>query len=872
MDPTSTLQPPKTGRSRFSKALPAPPPGLDDGSSSAPQGLPPFPFPPRKESVTTATSTSRSVKTERFDSPLPALPPKADVSQIQSPKNMIPRRPVGQAAPKSNKMKRVSSISSLLSAYSNGSSDSVHRSSQETVLTKDSDPSHSRERGEVEDAKDLTRILMAYSSNPYGDESPSSKDDELHFPMPPSTPSLNVTTQPGTPRSMRPLEIPQTAAVSTSSPISLSNDSPKQEIWRRRAGSKSDVGIAVPELKLAVSHGSTAATASDVPGDTSTQKQEPPNNITRAEPSGLPLGSESRLRLAPSHDMIAALPQPPQKPLPPQPQTFNSGYDANVSLAESRPIETGLTAPNNSTAGAAEPSSTSVPQNSNESKVSTLPPRLGSLPGRNIRPRQQATPEDDKTKAKDSGKRKELTPAAEPSNDAPKDFFRVSPRPELQQKTSKGLPASPRIDAQPARSPAVDTPKDQPTEHKFLPRTPHSITRKGLPTPAQSPSNVQSPVTQTVRSPAPTPTSLPSPDEPPRGSERPPAAQLAAGVGRSQPNAHLKSDSTSSRAATGLRRPFAEPLAQGDPSNRAAGVRPARSQHDLSFSTMSSNYTHGKQNPTGKRVSPTMGAPPSRDPGSTVQVEPTIVVQPSATPSPAAAAAANDTSSFLQGSDLFDLVTNLNSSDVLGRDSPSLAGSLGKGLRARPVMISHDSRPLSQINEVPRSSTETMNETVPRGVGRGDQEDPVLSKEINEALLRFPRERLEQLHQASSSSSTTATTTASTSASTGPDRVWPSRPPSKENYNCWTNHETMVPTRNTHYALACQSCGVEDKEWRKVCSWCNVRICYECSALLASSGGDLRRVMDKLSTKRRLEKGKDKMDSPSRSDGAVLLS
>lgn len=327
----------------------------------------------------------------------------------------------------------------------------------------------------------------------------------------------------------------------------------------------------------------------------------------------------------------------------------------------------------------------------------------------------------------------------------------------------------------------------------------------------------------------------------------------------SQPNAHLKSDSAGSRAATGFRRPAAEPLAVGDPSNRAAGVRPAHNQPDLGFTTMSSNYTHGKQNSTGRRFSPTtgMGTPPARDPASTMQVEPPVIVQAPTTPSPVAPTPTTDASSSLQGSDLFDLVTNLNSSDILSKDSGSLAGSLGKGLRTRP-MLSLDSRPLSQINEVPRSSTETIsNDTVPRGgVGATRAgEVPELSKELNEALLRFPRG---QLLQASSSSST---------AGTGPDRVWPSRPPGKENYNCWTNHETMVPTRNTHYALACQSCGVEDKAWRKVCSWCSVRICYDCATLLASNRGDLRRVMDELS---RLGKGKDnRLDASFSADAAA---
>ncbi|KAK7756214.1 hypothetical protein SLS62_001807 [Diatrype stigma] len=900
MDATATLQAPKTGgRSRFSKALPAPPPGLDEDPAIASRGLPPLPFPPRKESVSTTASTSRSVKMERFDSPLPALPPKVDDSQKQSPKNMIPRRPVGQPAPKSTKKKRVSSISSLLSAYSNGSSDSVHRSSQETVLTKDSDPSHSRAHGEAEDPKDLTRILMAYSSNPYGDDSPTDRNGEMDFPMPPSTPSSKVKTEPSTPRSMRPLKVSPDAVTTTSPSITSTNESPKQEIWRRRAGSKSEVGIAVPELKLAVSYGSTAATALDMPGEAPAQHELRYNN-TEAKPLGLPSGSDARLRSAPSYDILTAPAQPPQKPLPPQPQSLERRDGATAFNPQSKPIEYNPSVSDESTAP--YPNSIPAPRNNSENKNEILPPRLGSLPGKNIRPRQQTAPIETATGATDKDKRSGLTPAAEPSNETSKDFLKVSPRPEVQQKTLKGLPPSPRMDAQPAKSPAEDDPKDQPAEHKSLPRTLLSIARKGLPTPTQSPSNASTSVSQPARSPATTGSSLPSPDDPARGSERyaspPPAAGTAAG---SQPKAqHLKTDSTSSRGPTGLRRPGAvAPLGAlgGDPSNRAAGVRPARSQPDLGFSarSTSSNYTHGKQGSTGgRRVSPTSGTPQSRDFGGniqgTVQVEPPPVGQPllsssspnattTSTPSPAAAAAAD--ASFPQGSGLFDLVTSLNyssSDNISSKDSSastSLASSLGKGLRSRPALFTHDSRPLSQINEVPRQSTDKMDET-PRGVG-GDEEQPAeQSKEVHEALSRFPRERLELLHlqsnghggspaqhhanhhQPSSSTATFATT--STAANDNDDRVWPSRPPSKENFNCWTGHETMVPTRNTHYALACQACGGEERSWRKVCSWCSLRICYDCAALLAQSGGDLRRTMDAAKARRRQEKGKEKME------------
>ena len=299
--PTTTLQPPKAGgRSRFSKALPAPPPDMDDDDPSPeaayiPRELPPFPFPPRKESVTEASrsgghrsnssnsnsNSSDSAKPERFNFPLPPRPPEVpegsaaleteevdNISQILSPtRNVIPRRPVGQPAPKSksksNKMKRVSSISSLLSAYSNGSAtDVVNRSSQETVITKDSDPAHSQLREALDSPKDLANILAAYSSNPYGDELTPPMNTESTKSQEKLLPSLEVSSQLDMESKTELREVPVASPavpVATSSHVPLKNDSPKPEIWRRRADSKSSLNITVPELKLPTSHGSTAA-------------------------------------------------------------------------------------------------------------------------------------------------------------------------------------------------------------------------------------------------------------------------------------------------------------------------------------------------------------------------------------------------------------------------------------------------------------------------------------------------------------------------------------------------------------------------------------------------------------------------------------
>ncbi|KAI0851762.1 hypothetical protein F5Y00DRAFT_216964 [Daldinia vernicosa] len=349
-----TLQAPKSGRSRFSKALPAPPPELEN---ERPQIVPQeplpsvfSPFPPRKDSV-----TARSIRSPKssFSSSLPALPPENNMNNImgapklQTQTKSIPRKPVGLPANpgpgpgpastltpvpaadvQTKKMRRVSSISSLLSAYSNTSSDSVQRSSQGSTITKDSEPSNSPEREGINDAQQsLTKTLTAIPSNPYGDEV---IPDAL---PPPPPPPLKDPLRQSTPSHTRPVDPFPAFPVSgtgvndggpsaSASPSNLVGDSPqRREIWRRRASSKSDHGLLVPELKLAGSHGSTASTAQPVSLD----------------------------------------------PLPPPPSTQN-----------------------NNTA-------------------SPLPPRGASLPGRNIRPGKPIEPQQDDKMRKLSAKLKELT-------------------------------------------------------------------------------------------------------------------------------------------------------------------------------------------------------------------------------------------------------------------------------------------------------------------------------------------------------------------------------------------------------------------------------------------------------------------------------
>ncbi|KAI1879594.1 hypothetical protein JX265_002548 [Neoarthrinium moseri] len=300
---TATLQTPTTGRSRFSKALPLPP-GLDlEGNGSqaiaanqVPRALPDLPnmaatvaFPPRKDSV------GGSFVPKPLDSPLPALPALTSGLDTQKKMPPIPRKAVASPPAQPAKttpahLKRVSSISSLLSAYSNTSSDSVHRSSQGSSVTKGSEPSFSPEREAMQDGNkdDFTRSYKAYSRNPYEEPSEQEKAVMMNEPLPPPPPfksNLRPTTPrtglPATPRSGRTAASPTRDANADSPTTSMANASPpRREIWRRRASSKSDRSIAVAGLKLSISHGSTAATTAPVaaPAQLSLPKSAMTNN------------------------------------------------------------------------------------------------------------------------------------------------------------------------------------------------------------------------------------------------------------------------------------------------------------------------------------------------------------------------------------------------------------------------------------------------------------------------------------------------------------------------------------------------------------------------------------------------------------------
>ncbi|TGJ80591.1 hypothetical protein E0Z10_g8187 [Xylaria hypoxylon] len=333
----SSLQAPKTGRSRFSKALPTPPEFDRRTQTTTPRELPdepPAPPPPEKTSTLIASPSTISLRSKAFESPLPLLPimtepprPRAQAGPIsRKPVAHLPTSPasVGPDA-KTKAARRQSSISSLLSAYSRSSSDWAQRSSHESDFTKESEPSYSPEREGLDSLppvppKKSVGIVTNITSDKASEVTSYTIIDSFP-PPPPPPPPLKDLSRPRTPSStVRSAEsFKDGEAQSTSlSPTSLRSGSPPAEIWRRRASSKSDASLVIAELKLPSSNGSTASTSL------------PP--VKKAEPPSF---------------------------LPPLP--------AKIDTEPALPL----------------------PPKQHQQSAATLPPRIASLPGRNIRPIKQ---------------------------------------------------------------------------------------------------------------------------------------------------------------------------------------------------------------------------------------------------------------------------------------------------------------------------------------------------------------------------------------------------------------------------------------------------------------------------------------------------
>ncbi|KAK3375333.1 hypothetical protein B0H63DRAFT_482620 [Podospora didyma] len=356
---TATLQTPKSGRSRFSKALPTPPGGSSylsfatRGSSfphqqeqqlpqlpQLPPQLPQLqlqsqlpPLPPSASTPTTAVtrkqlppiqtgpplpppkelereieeSKQRVRDRERewevtmalaspLNSPLPPLPLTSSARTAGLPPMAIPRRPVGGggsasvvASPPSysalplvsvvspappvlpsvspqSELSPVGSLSSLLSAYSNHTSESTPRSSTNSANDINAKASYTTAPSGQPvrlDGPAATLPALPFEHNAQNQEystggpwTSGAGDREL----PPPPPLKDIQRRPTPPvlETSHQSQVGQspTAGHTAYSPASYSPQQPGQ-LWRRRS-QRSDKSLAVPELKLVSTNGSTA--------------------------------------------------------------------------------------------------------------------------------------------------------------------------------------------------------------------------------------------------------------------------------------------------------------------------------------------------------------------------------------------------------------------------------------------------------------------------------------------------------------------------------------------------------------------------------------------------------------------------------------
>lgn len=417
---TATLPSPKTGKSRFSKALPAPPAFLKAfrGLPSSPQPskshLPPArkPLPtlasgppslPPKENLPSPLSPSNTMA-KPLDSPLPPVP--LNSAKPSAPPPTIQRRPVAAGSP-GLPSPDDSPLSSLLSAYtdSNRSSDSTHVSSNGVVTRASS-------------AQESYQPSPTHDSSPFAAAASSPKLDELFFtplsvqsgenngsqnqergektqqtaesskkqlPLPPfrdfdvgthKQPSGGHPLSAGDSHSTYP-----TQGAPESSPEATNTQSPQSQpqIWRRRS-LKAEKNLAVAELKLISSNGSTTSSSSVPAPEPPPKEPSPtllqPQNSTSAPGAAAP--TRSPLPLNPN----AAFPGRNIRPVASRQQLIDNG-NAGMGQEVSRVKNTLKKAGRGEDASVAQqtsppspPHRESPPSATNHSKNASIPSPL----------------------------------------------------------------------------------------------------------------------------------------------------------------------------------------------------------------------------------------------------------------------------------------------------------------------------------------------------------------------------------------------------------------------------------------------------------------------------------------------------------------
>ncbi|KAI0446125.1 hypothetical protein F4803DRAFT_79781 [Xylaria telfairii] len=772
----SSLQVPRAGRSRFSKALPTPPPGSDDLPQTALRELPnvpPAPLPPKKNSILLTKLSLPSLRSKALDSPLPALPIMAEPARPRLQAGPIARKPVAKLPTppattgdtKSKAMKRKSSISSLLSAYSRSSSD--WGASHESDFTKDSEPSYSPER---EGMGSLPPVPSKKSMETTNDVS-SDRTSEVtsytiidSFPPPPplkdpSRPRTPSTHTPST-RTVGPVDGARDRTQdregegdsASLSPVSVRSGSSRagpHEIWRRRASSKSDGSLVIAELKLPGSNGSTAST-SHIPA----RNAEPPS----VKP---PLPAKT------NHQPALPL------PLPPKPQ---------------------------------------------QQSAAILPPRTVSLPGRNIRPIKQTKPVDEDDEMKKLMKLSKLKELVRGRGGDDSDGEQKKGEELELQETKK--PADVNTDANKPEPPAKDNPMQQPPQPR----------QGNAPTAAAGEANVSAA--------SPSDTAAPQQQS---------GVSTAAGIARRPVGAQLASNQNLAQA----------PRLELEFEKKTTSLP---SIQELSIETES---TSRPRNPSGtlpfpnqhQQQQPYRGLPAHPYPrsGPTSPTGGPRSVSTSAHPSQSQSAAMAMTGLHRPPGTIGTINTGSPryQSHTSQPVSPGTGRSPAKGSFSSHQFMSPP-RPPNPPFAAQSSTFGSERGTTAQGSGRGvdvyedrdanAQPEQPMSDAAATAVSLFPRNRQWNL----------ACTV---------DGVWPANPLGDRHYDCHLNHNKFINSRNTHYPLTCQTCGIADKERRYMCTYCNLRICVPCVELLTANRRDLRATMEIL---REQGKIKDWDDYPKR--------
>lgn len=314
--PTSKTSEP--GTSRFSKALPAPPPALQDMQAprpplhhqaprrhdqQQPRNKPSLARKPLPSSGPPLPPAKEATMAKSLDSPLPPFPSPPGAGPAATA--MVSRQPIAGADPPSSPSDS-SPLSSILSDYSDRSSDSTMRSSTDgaTMSAKGSfSPASAKQDNGVSKQNHhelFVPPLSAMSMDDYiyarePSEPPMATADSESQPplLPPKDSTPNEQRSPTHPGVQE--QSMQTAPATTS----FTQSPPSQpRIWRRRS-IKLDKDIAVPELKLASSHGSTALPALP-PSQALASATEPGVPREKYRPEQLEPPAVSRVQLPPS--------------------------------------------------------------------------------------------------------------------------------------------------------------------------------------------------------------------------------------------------------------------------------------------------------------------------------------------------------------------------------------------------------------------------------------------------------------------------------------------------------------------------------------------------------------------------------------------